>query len=147
MTVRLWTSGWDFFAPGANIIYHLWERTHRPNFRCAVFTPFLIVDEYRENQTVSEVEENSRNRVRYILGTRAKDSVSEDCLIEIEKYGIRQDAPRTVVEYEEASGVSFSTRNINEKAKYGGLSKEAFMEETMDAILRLVASLNASNTS
>jgi len=33
MIVRLWTAGWNFFAPNQNIIYHLWERVHRPSFR------------------------------------------------------------------------------------------------------------------
>ena len=33
MTVRLWTHGWDFFAPGSNFIWHLWSRSYRPVFR------------------------------------------------------------------------------------------------------------------
>jgi [Skp1-protein]-hydroxyproline N-acetylglucosaminyltransferase len=35
MTARLWTGGWDFYSPGINLVYHLWERTHRPSFRYA----------------------------------------------------------------------------------------------------------------
>lgn len=38
MTVRLWTHGWDFFAPPSNFIWHLWSRSYRPVFRYACFT-------------------------------------------------------------------------------------------------------------
>ncbi|CAM9989884.1 unnamed protein product, partial [Phaeothamnion confervicola] len=33
MAARLFTSGYDFFAPGQTPLYHLWTRTHRPSFR------------------------------------------------------------------------------------------------------------------
>ncbi|CAK0852478.1 unnamed protein product [Prorocentrum cordatum] len=33
MAARLWTSGWDFFAPTRVLGYHLWTRSHRPVFR------------------------------------------------------------------------------------------------------------------
>jgi [Skp1-protein]-hydroxyproline N-acetylglucosaminyltransferase len=28
MNVRLWTHGWNFYAPGQSIIFHLWERSY-----------------------------------------------------------------------------------------------------------------------
>lgn len=80
--------------------------------------------------------------MRYILGIKKGDELSEASLIEIEKYGIRENAPRTVKEYEAISGVDFQKGTISEEAKRGGLPKESFMEDTMEAILRLVASLN-----
>ena len=33
MSARLWTHGWDFFAPPEHFIYHLWSRSYRPTFR------------------------------------------------------------------------------------------------------------------
>lgn len=33
MAVRLWTHGWDFYAPNTHAVFHLWSRTHRSNFR------------------------------------------------------------------------------------------------------------------
>ena len=30
MTLRMWTSGFDFFAPLENVAYHLWSRNYRP---------------------------------------------------------------------------------------------------------------------
>lgn len=97
----------------------------------------------RENEYPSEVEENSRKRVRYILGILGRDDVPDICLAEIEKYGIAQSAPRTLAQYQEISGVDFLKGTITDKAKYGGLTKDVFMEDMMDAILALVANLNS----
>ncbi|KDO24298.1 hypothetical protein SPRG_09935 [Saprolegnia parasitica CBS 223.65] len=33
MAARLFTSGYDFFAPSQAVVYHLWSRAHRPSFR------------------------------------------------------------------------------------------------------------------
>jgi hypothetical protein len=30
---RLWTAGYALYAPGLNVVYHLWSRAHRPLFR------------------------------------------------------------------------------------------------------------------
>jgi hypothetical protein len=98
----------------------------------------------RENESPSEVEENSRNRVRYILGTVEKDNLSEVGRVEIEKYCIQPDAPRTLEQYQEISGVDFRKGTISDKARYGGLAKDVFMEDVMASILALVANLNTS---
>ncbi|CAM9544677.1 unnamed protein product [Pylaiella littoralis] len=33
MAARMFTRGWDFFAPPQAVVYHLWTRGHRPSFR------------------------------------------------------------------------------------------------------------------
>ncbi len=33
MAARLFTWGWDFFAPSESVLYHLWSRAGRSNFR------------------------------------------------------------------------------------------------------------------
>ncbi len=33
MAARLFTWGWDFFAPSENVLYHLWSREGRSNFQ------------------------------------------------------------------------------------------------------------------
>ena len=33
MAARMYTRGWDFFAPPQTVVYHLWSREHRPSFR------------------------------------------------------------------------------------------------------------------
>lgn len=33
MAARMYTRGWNFFAPPQTVVYHLWSREHRPNFR------------------------------------------------------------------------------------------------------------------
>mmetsp|Transcript_12600 Transcript_12600/g.20349 ORF Transcript_12600/g.20349 Transcript_12600/m.20349 type:complete len:580 (-) Transcript_12600:1060-2799(-) len=31
---RLWTHGWDFYAPHIEVLHHLWSRDYRPTFQC-----------------------------------------------------------------------------------------------------------------
>lgn len=33
MAARMFTWGWDLFAPPETVVYHLWSRGHRPSFR------------------------------------------------------------------------------------------------------------------
>ena len=32
MSARLWTAGYDFYAPTTNLVYHLWDRSYRETF-------------------------------------------------------------------------------------------------------------------
>jgi hypothetical protein len=136
MTVRLWTKGWDFFAPGKVIIYHLWSRNYRPNFR--------------ENRDTTGKEERSRRRVKYMLGMI--DSVESEALVEFDKYALPEwsqrcasSAPaldhdkklRTLMAYQQFSGVDFRNKTITERARWGGLDKSYFLESTIDTLYQL----------
>ncbi|CBJ30213.1 [Skp1-protein]-hydroxyproline N-acetylglucosaminyltransferase, family GT60 [Ectocarpus siliculosus] len=56
MAARMFTRGWDFFAPPQAVVYHLWTRGHRASFR--------------QNSTKeAEAEEAAANRrLRWLLG-------------------------------------------------------------------------------
>ena len=32
MLARMWTSGYDIFAPAEAVVFHLWTRDYRPSF-------------------------------------------------------------------------------------------------------------------
>ena len=60
-TNRLWTHGFDFYAPGEAVLYHLWSRAHRPNFRHG--------PQKKQDRARAEGEERAaRRRVRRLLG-------------------------------------------------------------------------------
>lgn len=56
-TVRLWTHGWDFYAPGVNVIFHLYGRPQSPKVWYHQSTASL----WPAQQKISE------HRVRYFL--------------------------------------------------------------------------------
>lgn len=67
MAARLFTHGYDFFAPTEAIVYHLWSRDHRPTFQQAQ------TDTKRE-----AMKARSLKRVRALLGlTSSGDRQSE----------------------------------------------------------------------
>ena len=87
------------------------------------------------------LEEISRLRVRYILGELSKDALPPEALVEIDKYGI-DGKIRTIDDYFIASGVNFRTRVIEERALFGGVSKELFYEDLASKVLGLVGAAN-----
>jgi glycosyltransferase involved in cell wall biosynthesis len=108
MTVRFWTSGFDFFAPQQHLVYHLYSRQHRPVFW-----------EHRD-QCWKRPLEIAQQRVRYLVGT-ATLGVPEECLTEFGRYGLG--AARPLAEYERFSGVDFRRLLLSERAVYGGFPR------------------------
>ena len=46
LAMRYYTHGWDFFAPGVNIVYHLLKRTYRKTFWEQVYRKNCVVDDH-----------------------------------------------------------------------------------------------------
>ena len=120
MTARLWTCGWDFYAPGRVVFYHLWSRDHRPSFR--------------ENKDVNQAQRRSQQRVHYILG-RIDRVEDEAILIEISKYGIQSPyKTRELNAFQQHCGVDFRTGEISNLAQLGGVEKQLFLDTIFDLI-------------
>lgn len=118
MNARLWTHGWDFYTPGETIVYHLWNRSYRNNFREI------------EIKNKKKIEMESINRVKYIL--KIIKNQEEINLNEIEKYNLGN--KRTIEEYQNYCGINFVNQTIEERAKYGGLDKNFFLNHIFDLI-------------
>ena len=130
MSARLWTHGWDFFAPTEHIVYHLWSRDYRPTFR--------------EIPDKGALERRSQMRVHYLLGVVTKEEIQakykdeadvEECLKEIEVYGMGNYEGRTLEKFEEHTGVKFKPRRIvREDAYWGGLDKKYFVDAILERL-------------
>ena len=92
MAARLWTSGWDFFAPTQTVLFHLWKRSHRPSFRETC--------KEHNKRTKRLDERNSREKVLNLL-TKHCDS---------DRYGLGH--VRKLCDFESRLGVSFESRKI-----------------------------------
>ncbi|DBA04050.1 TPA: hypothetical protein N0F65_009397 [Lagenidium giganteum] len=95
MSARLWTNGWDFFAPSEMIIFHLWSREHRPVFQ-----------ELESEQSRLEKEEASRSVIRLISGESKSD-----------RFGLGCD--RTIDEYQEHVGINYERHEVSWRAQWG----------------------------
>ncbi|CAK9075860.1 unnamed protein product [Durusdinium trenchii] len=100
MAVRLWTAGWDFYAPTQVIGFHLWTRTHRPHFR-----------EHHSEERQSR-QRASMDRVRQQL-----------------QGGSLVSGQRSLQDYEAFAGLSFASQSLTDRATLGGLSPEDFEVE------------------
>ena len=105
MTVRLWTSGFDFFATTEAVAYHLWKRNYRPNFQ------ELHVDSEKALEKIS-----SREKVLRTLSTDVENG--EDT------YGLG--TVRSLRDFQNFSGVNFGERSLEEKSLLGGQTSDIF---------------------
>lgn len=115
MSVRLWTSGFDFFTTMEAIAYHLWKRDYRATFQ------ELHIDSKRVLVKVA-----SRDKVLRLL-------TSEDP--KEETYGLGTE--RSLDDYQSFTGVHFRERTLKEKSVLGGQPADAFRSPTHQDLLTL----------
>ena len=116
LSIRYYTHGWDFFAPGVNIVYHLLKRTYRKTFWEQVYRKTCVVDD--ETRLVrKEMEEFAvRRTTDLIYGRLPSDDV----------FGLGRE--RTVKDWERYTGVDIRSQTASRRS-YLGLSPSATSEE------------------
>jgi len=108
MAVRLFTHGYNLYAPKETVCYHLWSRAHRP-------TP---ATQKRREARKEQQKATSQSTV--------KKQLQGDVSMIGETFGLGKD--RTVSEFAEHLGVDFSTQQfVREGWEYGDLSKDNFV--------------------
>ncbi len=120
MAARLYTHGWDFYAPPETVLYHLWSRRHRPTFR-----------EVKDEKRVA-AEKASRRRVQRLLGfvvaeegEADEEEGKEEVQEVVGRYGLGN--ARTLRAYERLLGVSFAEGKVtSSNAVWGGQPSDFF---------------------
>ncbi len=98
MSVRLWTHGWDFYAPNDVLAYHNYaKQTARPRH-------------WDDHATVQQLEARSVDRIQYLLTGR--EPLNAESLENIERYGLGKQ--RTLSDYEALTKVDFQQQKILE---------------------------------
>lgn len=100
MAVRLWTHGYDLYAPNRSILYHNYERTGRS----------LHWDDDRKWAAINA---RSLARVRHLFGTERTND--PETTKDLDRYGFG--TARTLQDYEHFTGISFKNRTVPERAK------------------------------
>lgn len=127
MTVRLFTHGWDLFAPARGLVYHLWDRDYRRVY---------MVD---LKELYADLARSSQRRLHHLLGSGPAPFFEEP--IEAwplpggsrvqghavgDPFGLG--SARSLQDYEETIDVSFAGRRLGAFALRGGVhSEDCFM--------------------
>jgi [Skp1-protein]-hydroxyproline N-acetylglucosaminyltransferase len=121
MAIRLYTHGYDLYAPPQNVCYHLWSRDHRNTFQ-----DDLKVSEH----TQKESKEASCNVIHSRLESQEKvrRQLTGECT---EQLG----TVRSISSFAQALGVDFNTRIIRHDASLGGLDESRFVTHDLDCAL------------
>jgi len=113
MAVRLWTSGYDFFCPTSNVLYHLWSRSYRPSWR----------ELFGQNSKMGEMQAESMRTVQALLtGKEVKSGLGE---------------ARTLKAFCDFCGIDFDKKEISVRALSGGQDKMIFRENRKEAALSI----------
>ncbi|KAK3260904.1 hypothetical protein CYMTET_30166 [Cymbomonas tetramitiformis] len=142
--VRMWTRGWDVFAPPSTVVYHLWSRQHRPTFS-------------QEVPQKPEVKAASQHKVLQLLGAggahgphtqsgeagpSADPLSATSCGPLLPSSALGSD--RSLADFERFCGVNFAKRSVTQHAKCGGLEEAAFQESVADSILSMLQNVALS---
>lgn len=117
MSMRYFTHGWDFFAPGVNIVYHLMKRTYRNTFWEQV---------YQKNCVVDDKTRMARKQQEAFAVTRTTDLVQGKLAFN-DPYGLGQE--RSIRDWENFTGVSIYNK-VASKRSFSGLTSSATPTET-----------------
>ena len=123
MAARLWTHGYDLYAPPETVLYHLWKRDHRPVLQKAKKTP-----------EQAKLESQSIRRIHYLLGVPNlslpngnTDEGINSSKADIHTYGLGK--ARTLMSFEDALGVNFRKGSFTRPdVKWGGIDPKQFNE-------------------
>lgn len=101
MAARLYTHGYDFFAPTEALVYHLWSREHRPTFQQAK------VDDEREAMKARSVR-----RVKALLGLLPPHDDADDKSVwnGLSFFGLG--GTRTLREFEDWVGIDLKSGTV-----------------------------------
>ena len=101
LAARLWTHGWDIFAPNKVTVYH--EYTERPNKR----------RHWHDHKLWTELSDRAVKRVRHLLdGEACKDAKA---LEDIGRYALG--TQRSLAQYEAFAGIDFRRKLIDGKTQ------------------------------
>jgi len=125
MAVRLYTHGWDVYAPKENLFFHLWDRDYRRVYwkdNRALFASLLRASQCRVQSLLSGGTQ-AADVAWPLPGGGTAPTTGPDA------FGLGQQ--RSLQSYQEESGVDFQDKRLQAKALRGGgfaLSEQHFSE-------------------
>lgn len=130
MAVRLYTHGYDLYAPSESAVFHLWSRAHRPTLQSSkpVIAPEAV--EEKRQASIKVVQQQ-------LLGTSTSGV-----------YGLGNE--RTSKDFAKTLGVDFRNATISPDAPLGGMAPERFVQSwngalfAEDSVERKVAKLDSN---
>ncbi|GMH32289.1 hypothetical protein BSKO_00123 [Bryopsis sp. KO-2023] len=103
MLARIWTNGWDVFAPNSVVLFHQWSRKDRPTI-------------WKDGLVDNELKKSSQQSIKDLL--QGRDTRS----------GIQLGDVRSIDQFWKHCGVRFSEQAIEERGRWGGMKRSDFLE-------------------
>lgn len=95
-SIRLWTSGWNFFTPTENIVFHEYTRAEKPKF-------------WTDRPTYSD--RDAFEKVKQIIGLESSHQIPDYVKLNMDKYGLGKE--RTLQQYLDFAGIDIKNKKVN----------------------------------
>lgn len=118
MAARMYTRGFDFFAPAEAVVYHLWTRNNRPTFSSEL------------DQESYQFKKLSECRVLRLLSIpqNSQDLICTDTFTDADFGVFGLGNIRSLGQFEQRVGISFSDKLVLPHAKYAGIEAYYFTQ-------------------
>jgi len=113
MAVRLYTHGYDFFAPSQSVCYHKWTRDHRPTIQGDTLGSRGRATSSGPSKLELAVQEQRKRSIGVVLN-------------QLRGTGTNLGMVRTAADFALRVGACFSDETISPGAENGGLSLDSF---------------------
>lgn len=97
-SARLWTAGYNLYAPVKNFCTHHYGRHNKPKF-------------WQDKKQAEPCKKKAIQRVKYLFGLIRESQVHPDYFLDIKKYGMGK--KRSLNEYLRFAGINFVTKTVN----------------------------------
>eukprot|EP01083_Nonionella_stella_P075705 205891_1 len=130
LAARLFTHGWDAYAPPRTVAFHKWDRSYRPTFW-----------ELFDGEGMRDMQLRAQARVRNLLGIPHPPNISKKFRDSVTTEAFGLGYARPLIEFCEKSGLNFASMNVSESAKSAGLNESQFYGEEQKHNFELVMKL------
>lgn len=137
MAVRLYTHGYNLFAPPETVCYHLWTRDHRPTFQVDIGIGSTSDDtnsNSNNNTTTSATEEKQvESNKKHLLRMQSLTIVKNQLLGTTGVRGLG--SQRSVQDFQDILGVDFKKGTINPCAENIRLNPNIFVSNNSTTVI------------
>lgn len=96
-SARLWTNGWDIYAPNKKVLYHHYNRKGLPMYHSDISESYVC-------------RKNAEKRIFYILGLIDKHAINKEYLTDVDYYSLGK--VRSINDFWEFAKVNYKNKTI-----------------------------------
>jgi hypothetical protein len=134
MAMRLFTHGYDLYAPPKTVCYHLWSRSHRPTHNSIAATTTTRPQQPQPQQEDDAKKKLEQRRLSLEVVRRQLRGECKSSSIHDDGSSSSLGTVRTAAQFAERLGVDFERQTLKEGCQNGSLAANNFCDTQQQAL-------------